>query len=241
MHNVWTRRRFVALSSAALPALNLQTQHKTDAKPKKQEQQEEDVSPAEDLMREHGLLNRVLLIYEESARRIQAKPQEFNPDVLVNSANIIKHFIEEYHEKLEEDHLFPRFTKAHKLADLVATLRAQHAAGRVLTQTILDVSSVRVRPLTAANERERLLDAIRQFIRMYRPHEAREDTILFPALHEIMSRHEYDALGEDFERKEHEMFGKEGFEGMVEKVGGIERELGIYDLAQFTPRTSDGR
>jgi hypothetical protein len=69
---------------------------------------------------------------------------------------------------------------------------------------------------------------------MYRPHEAREDTVLFPALHEIVSAHEFDALGDHFEKKEHELFGKEGFEGMVVKVGELEKQLGIYDRAKFT-------
>ena len=32
----------------------------------------------------------------------------------------------------------------------------------------------------------RLRDAIHQFIRMYSPHEAREDTVLFPALRTIL-------------------------------------------------------
>jgi hypothetical protein len=71
---------------------------------------------------------------------------------------------------------------------------------------------------------------------MYASHEAREDTVLFPALHTIVSRNEYDSLGEEFERKEHRLFGKEGFEGMVPKVAEIEKQLGIYDLRQFTPR-----
>ena len=46
----------------------------------------------------------------------------------------------------------------------------------------------------------------------------------------------YDALGEDFEKREHQLFGKEGFEGMVPRVEEIEKQLGIYDLSQFTPR-----
>ena len=71
---------------------------------------------------------------------------------------------------------------------------------------------------------------------MYAPHEAREDTVLFPAIHEIVSRQEYAALGEDFEKKEHELFGKAGFEGMVELVGIIEKRLGIFDLDLFTPK-----
>jgi hypothetical protein len=72
---------------------------------------------------------------------------------------------------------------------------------------------------------------------MYGPHEAREDTVLFPALHAIISRNEYDALGEDFEKREHQLFGKEGFEGMVPRVAAIEKQLGIYDLSQFTPKS----
>jgi len=56
---------------------------------------------------------------------------------------------------------------------------------------------------------------------MYRPHEAREDTILFPALRRIISNNEYFALGEDFEDKEHELFGEDGFEAMVDKVASV--------------------
>jgi hemerythrin-like domain-containing protein len=81
-----------------------------------------------------------------------------------------------------------------------------------------------------------LRDLLRQFNRMYAPHEAREDTVLFPALRRLVSKEEYAALGEDFEKKEHELFGGEGFEKMVDRVAAIEKTLGIYDLAQFTPK-----
>src|SRR5205085_2089995 len=83
---------------------------------------DEGVAPPEDLMREHGALNRILLIYDESARRLEAQ-QALPSGVLAQSADIIRRFIEQYHEKLEEDFLFPRFEKANKLKDLVATLR----------------------------------------------------------------------------------------------------------------------
>jgi hemerythrin-like domain-containing protein len=86
-------------------------------------------------------------------------------------------------------------------------------------------------------ERAKVAEAIRQFNRMYAPHEAREDTVLFPAFRNLVSANEYDALGEDFEKKENELFGDDGFEKMVDKVAGIEKKLGIYDLAQFTPKT----
>ena len=92
--------------------------------------------------------------------------------------------------------------------------------------------------LKSAEDRRMLVDSLRRFISMYEPHEAREDTVLFPAMRGIMSSQQYHALGEDFERKEHELFGEQGFEKMVDRVAGIEKTLGIYDLSQFTPKES---
>jgi hemerythrin-like domain-containing protein len=195
--------------------------------------EEEEVSPAEDLMREHGVLKRVLLIYGEAIRRIDANA-DLPPETVSDSAKIIRNFIEDYHEKLEEDFLFPRFKKAGKLVDLVDVLFHQHQAGRRVTDQTLQLATFPA--LKNADDRRKLADALRQFIRMYNPHEAREDTVLFPEFRKIVSGHEYDSLGEDFEKKEHELFGDEGFEGMVDKVSGVEKKLGIYDLAQFTPK-----
>lgn len=221
----WLWKGGVASAALIIPAVT------SFALPEKAGEKEEvEVSPTEDLMREHGLLNRVLLIYEESARRLGGKG-DLDPRLLADAAGIIKNFIENYHEKLEEDYLFPRFEKAGKLTDLVAVLRQQHQAGRQVTSQIQQLAAAK-----SAADRQKLTTAIAAFIRMYRPHEAREDTVLFPALHQIVSAHEFDALGDDFEKKEHELFGKEGFEGMVVKVGELEKQLGIFDLAQFTPK-----
>jgi hemerythrin-like domain-containing protein len=195
--------------------------------------EEEEVSPAEDLMREHGVLKRVLLIYEEAIRRMTAN-QELPVETVADSAKIIRNFIEDYHEKLEENFLFPRFEKAGKLTDLVKTLRDQHQAGRRVTDLTLGLAKQST--IKNADERAQLADSLRQFIRMYNPHEAREDTVLFPAFRKIVSANEYASLGEDFEKKEHELFGEDGFEKMVDKVTNIEKKLGIYELAQFTPK-----
>jgi hemerythrin-like domain-containing protein len=193
----------------------------------------EEVAPPEDLMREHGVLNRILLIYEESIRRIEASAS-FPIETLAAAGDIIRRFIEQYHEKLEEDYLFPRFEKANKLVDLVGDLRRQHQAGRVLTATILKLGTAD--GTKTPGGRKELVAAMRAFIRMYRPHEAREDTVLFPAFRDIFKPKEFIALGEAFEAKEHALFGKEGFEGVVAQVAKLEQTLGIYDLAQFTPR-----
>jgi hemerythrin-like domain-containing protein len=199
---------------------------KAESARKKEEEGEEDVSTNEDLMREHGVLNRILLIYEEVNHRIAAK-QEFDPALVTKSAGLIKSFIEDYHEKLEEDHLFPRFEQAHQLVELTVNLRAQHAMGRRVTERIQEAAKAKDMPT--------LSSSIAAFVRMYRPHEAREDTVLFPALHKLVSRHEYDSMGEEFEKIERKTFGGDGFDVAVDQVTEIEKKLGIYDISQFTP------
>jgi hemerythrin-like domain-containing protein len=153
------------------------------------EEEDEEISPGEDLMREHGVLKRVLLIYAEAIRRIDAN-EDLPPETLADSAKIIRSFIEDYHEKLEEDFLFPRFEKANQLVDLVKVLRDQHAAGRSVTDVTLRLATVAA--LKAPADRRRLADSMRQFVRMYNPHEAREDTVLFPRFRKVVSKHEYD-------------------------------------------------
>ena len=189
------------------------------------------VSPTEDLMQEHGLLNRVLLIYDYCSQHL-ANKESFQRQALVEGAGIIRTFVEDYHEKQEENYLFPRFRKVNQLTDLVDTLLQQHNAGRTLTDKISQLAKIAA---PSDSDNQQLLKALNDFNYMYRPHEAREDTILFPAFRKIVSKHEYDALGEQFEKNEQKLFGKGGFETMVDKVATIEKTLGIYELAQFTP------
>jgi hemerythrin-like domain-containing protein len=203
------------------------------AAPRQAPHAEEEISPAEDLMREHGVLKRVLLVYGEALRRMDAG-EVLPPEPLADAAAIIRSFIEDYHEKLEEDFLFPRFRKAGMHVELVDVLTEQHRAGRRLTDTTLKLSNAQA--MRSAEQRQALADSARRFIRMYSPHEAREDTVLFPALRKIVTGDEYDDLGEEFEEKEHQLFGEDGFEKMVQRVAAIEKALGIYDLKQFTPR-----
>ena len=200
---------------------------------KKGEEKEVEVGPPEDLMREHGVLKRILLIYGEALRRIDAK-QDFSLEALADAAGIVRSFVEDYHEKLEEDFLFSRFEKANQLVDLVRVLREQHQAGRRVTDVTMRFANLQ--SVKNQSERAQLVSSMRQFVRMYNPHEAREDTVLFPAFRKIVSVHEFDSLGEDFEKKEDELFGDDGFEKVVDKVASIEKRFGIYDLAQFTPK-----
>lgn len=199
---------------------------------KEKEGEGQEVSPPEDLMQEHGLLNRVLLIYDNCRIHLINK-ESFPIEAITNAAGIVRSFVEDYHEKQEENYLFPRFEKANQLTELVQTLRQQHQAGRTVTDQITQLTKQVAR---TDGEHQKLIDLLTAFNTMYRPHEAREDTVLFPAFRKLVSKNEYDSLGEEFENNEHKLFGEGGFETMVDKVATIEKSLGIYELAQFTPQ-----
>jgi hemerythrin-like domain-containing protein len=225
------RRKFIK-TTAALGILSISGISVLTGCKETEEDEEKEVSPPEDLMQEHGLLNRILLIYDTCKVQLLNK-ESFQSEVLLNSANIIRSFVEDYHEKQEENYLFPRFEKANQLTDLVQILRQQHKVGRIITDQVMELC----KPKTLSEqETQKLIKLLSDFNRMYRPHEAREDTVLFPAFRKIVSKHEYDSLGEEFEKNEHKLFGEDGFETMVNKVTDIEKQLGIYELSQFTPK-----
>jgi hemerythrin-like domain-containing protein len=205
--------------AAALPA--------AAAKKLPVKKEEADVEPAEDLMREHGVLRRVMFLYDEAAHRLETggKPPL---DAVAAGAGIVRKVIEQYHEKLEENFIFPRMEKAGKLADLTAILRRQHVAGRTVTATISK--------LCDGSDGKLLAEQLRTFNRMYRPHAAREDTLLFPAFHDLMGEKAYKELGDQFEDEEKKQLGNEGFEGAVAQVAKLEEQFGFTDLDQFTPR-----
>jgi hemerythrin-like domain-containing protein len=191
----------------------------------------DEVTPVEDLMREHGILRRVLLVYQECDRRL-ATATEPPPGVLDRAADLVRRFVEDYHERLEEEHVFPRFERAGRLMELVAVLRVQHTRGRGLTDRI---RSLATKSALADADRAALRHTLQAFAAMYRPHAAREDTVLFPALRPLVGAREYAALGERFEDEEHRLFGAEGFAGIVDRVARLERVLDIHALERFTP------
>ena len=223
-----SRREFL---SSTVPAAAMLVPSTLAFTAQEHKDEDEDVSTNEDLMREHGILKRVLLAYDEIIRRIHGG-HDFPPDTVTAGATIVRKFVEDYHEKLEEDHLFPRFRKAGKLVNLVDVLYTQHQAGRRVTDRIMAAAG----SLKTADDRNRLARDLEAFNRMYAPHEAREDTVLFPAIHKIVTPHEYDAMGEQFEKIERTTFGGDGFDIYLDKVEALEKKLGIYDLTQFTPQ-----
>jgi hemerythrin-like domain-containing protein len=190
----------------------------------------EEFNPPENLMREHGVLARILLIYEAGLRKFDAG-EDFDPSPIANAGRIVREYIEDYHERLEEEVVFPRFKRAGRLLALVNVLSDQHRAGRRLTDIVLQTALTGRKD---AEDRRRLVHAMQSFIAMYRPHTAREDTVLLPMLKDLFTPGEYEDLAAKVEKSGRRYFVGSRFDGVVQQVASFEIAMGINDLTQYT-------
>ena len=211
-----------------LPLFPLDEKYAYERKQKLLPQSEKDaLSPVEDLMQEHGILDRLLLIYEETIKRIDNK-DPFHLSIVIQATQIIQSFIEKYHEKLEEEYIFPLFIAHRKDVRLVRALNRQHQKGREITAQILALTTGKK---TVDQKVKRMLKELMQkYISLYRPHMAREETQLFPNLRSIITHKEFDQLAKKCEKKEEQILGKNGFARIVQKIAHLEKQLGIYSL-----------
>jgi len=192
---------------------------------------EKRVEANEDLMREHGVLRRALLVYGACAQRLQQAPASVPPEALAKTAKLFRDFGEDYHERrIEEAFVFPAVKRlGGAVARYPDILKQQHDRGRELTEYVI-----------GATRGERIADAqslaraLQEFIWMYENHAAREDTVVFPAWKGALSAKAYEDMGERFEDIEKQVFGHDGFDDAVKRIAAIETELGLADIARFT-------
>jgi hemerythrin-like domain-containing protein len=197
-------------------------------------EKEPEVTATEDLMREHGVIRRALLVYFETVPRLRQNPASVDPTALRQTAQLFRTFGEDYHERmLEEQHIFPLVRKqGGELQRYADILTAQHNRGREITDYVLAVSNG---PKIGAANSEPLAKVFESFVLMYQNHAAREDTIIFPAWKKNFSNQQLDEISDQFEDIEHKMFGKDGFDDAEKKISSVEAALGFADLSQFTP------
>lgn len=196
------------------------------------EKARQEITPAEGLMHGHGLLNRIMLVYDACSSLLE-KREKFNAALLHDAALLIRTFVEDYHEVLEEKYLFPRFVNAGVMVEQIQMLYIQHHAGRSLTDRILSLSDDSLN--TDRDKATEVISLLRQFNVMYRMHESREDTDIFPAILQVVQDGDYNNLTDEFQKTADAMLGTGGFQAQVEKITVIEKQLGIYDLSAFTP------
>src|SRR5690606_22622125 len=127
---------------------------------------EMEVPAVEDLMREHGILRRALLVYAETASRLSHGNGSVPLDQLGRTAALFRSFGEEYHERsLEEKHVFPPLIEAGGVHGALArTLTSQHDRGREITAYIQTVAK---KGRLAKADSPQLAATLMSFVRMY--------------------------------------------------------------------------
>jgi hypothetical protein len=116
----------------------------------------------------------------------------------------------------EDGFVFPRLRQAGQLIATVDTLLLQHTRGRQLTDAILTGTTTQATSNTAT--REELAGYLAAFARMYEPHEAREDTVVFPAFRSLLSPEELTNLAATFAEIQGSMFGANAFGDILDQV-----------------------
>jgi len=228
-----SRRRLIAgLSGAVLAAGSAGAAlaaAKKEAKPPPPPP-EKKIGAIEELMRQHGVLRRVLLVYRHAAVQLRSGGK-IDTKQLRHIAQLFRDFGENFHERmLEQAYVFATLRKAEApVSALDNTLVMQHDRGRQITDYIRTVTGKGV-----IGDAEGMARALDSFVVMYANHAAREDTIIFPAWREALSDKQLREMGDLFEDIEHRQFGKEGFGEMVKQLAAVEEALGLGDLAQFT-------
>lgn len=189
--------------------------------------------PGENLVEDHGVLRRTLLVFEEIERRLRTGT-ELAPEVVGSAARLVRDFIQNHHERMEERFVFPVFEDDPDLEPLLRVLEQQHDVGRELIGRILLLSHPKAMKERAS--RRELAETIHAFSRMYGPHAAREDTELFPRLRDKLDPDAYRSLSERLQSERIERWGERGYAKAIEEVASLEEAVGIGNLALLLPR-----
>jgi hemerythrin-like domain-containing protein len=224
-------RTMISIGPGSIAGLILQVGSHQPLKEKGEELEEKESSPMEDLMKEHGIIERIMLIYQRMIEKA-ITGQEVDVSVISRASKMVNEYVSKHHEHDEEKYVFPKFREASYIVDLVDTLEHQHNVSRELNLQVMELSS-KGSEITQ-DEAVRLLDLCGMFINMYLPHISRENTILFPTFFDIVSSEYIQDIKKKMEDEEEKVLGETGFRGFVGHVAELEKEVGCHELSQYT-------
>jgi hemerythrin-like domain-containing protein len=187
-------------------------------------------SANEDLMQEHGLVERIILIYGRTIELLNAN-QGVDLALAGQASQIVSRVIHAHHEVEEERIIFPVVEKTAGMQTLTSTLRGQHSAARAITAVI--GRNAGAEAVRNAARRKELITAMQNFMNMYTPHGAHEDTEVYPAFREALTHDEYAKVAEQFAADEQRVNQAGGFGENVRALRKIEAALGM-ELSRYT-------
>jgi len=176
------------------------------------------------LMDEHRVIERVLLVLETAAQRLE-QGQAIRPGFFLDAADFIKGFADGCHHQKEEGVLFKAMVAAGlpSQGGPIAVMLMEHDQGRAFTRAMREAAL----KLQAGDEsaRSAIVEAARGYAGLLRQHIAKEDGILYPLATRVLPPAGQERLMEDFERVEQEETGAGVHEKYLALADRLAKEL----------------
>ncbi len=176
------------------------------------------------LMDEHRVIERVLVVLETAAQRLE-QGQAMRPGFFLDAADFIKGFADGCHHQKEEGVLFKAMVAAGlpSQGGPIAVMLMEHDQGRAFTRAMREAAL----KLQAGDEsaRSAIVEAARGYAGLLRQHIAKEDGILYPLASRVLPPAGQERLMEDFERVEHEETGAGVHEKYLALADRLAQEL----------------
>jgi hemerythrin-like domain-containing protein len=188
------------------------------------------LSATEGLLREHGVLDRILMLYETVIGQM-AQGQAANVGIIAQATYVMRQYLEDHHAPFEHQYIYGLAAKNQKLPGIVNELIKQHKISRQLTDRIRKLAT---EAGSNAEQNKELITLCRAQVNMMRPHAAMEATLIFPALDRMGA--EAEKLHNMVGQRDKEQFGGDALQIFGSRMDQLEAQVGINDIKQFTPQ-----
>jgi hemerythrin-like domain-containing protein len=183
--------------------------------------------PIDILLDEHKVVTRVIDLTEEIRDRLQHE-KDVPATVFWKLVDFLYNYGDVIHHSKEEDVLFAKMQDyADKLPtavkDQIGVLIEQHLQALDLANEMH--KAIRDYKRGNPGARKRILQAVKSYVELMRPHFQSEENDVFPTMVKVLSKADKDRMKADFDRFDKLVGGAEAHKRYERVVGELEKEL----------------
>ncbi len=173
--------------------------------------------PTEDLMNEHRVIERMLVVLSRACDRVEAG-KEVERELFVGAGDFFKNFADKCHHGKEEKLLFERMQARGLSGEVgpIAVMLREHQDGRAHVRKISELSVAK----ESKKRNDGLISAGRAYVELLSQHIQKEDNILYPLANQILTEEDQEELERGFEDVERDVMGPgvhEKYHQMIEE------------------------
>lgn len=175
------------------------------------------MTPTDDLMNEHRVIERMLSILTKASNRLEAG-KSIEPGFYVNAVDFLKNFADKCHHSKEEKLLFVKMMERGVSGEVgpIAVMMREHQDGRAHVKTLDKLSKEKMSKST----KDGLIKSSRAYVDLLTKHIQKEDNVLYPLANQILDKADQAELEKGFEEVEEKVMGPgvhERYHRMIEE------------------------